>query len=121
MSVALASWTGSESVTSEPNSQQDRRHKPRSKLGLTARVRPSDPHKDDHFDDVLSSLNASQDGIYFATWREVYYEAMRLFVTYPYSTSAPSVACEYIGQIVRVDRLTDGRCGVAVQLVACRF
>lgn len=89
----------------------------RAKVGLALRARPSDPEKDDHFEEVRMTLNASRDGIYFATWSESYYHGMRLFVTFPYSSSVALADGEYVGQVMRVDRLGDGRLGVAVQLL----
>ncbi len=96
----------------------ERRQWRRSKLGLPLRARPSDPEKDDHFEDVRLTLNASRNGFYFATWSQSYYQGMRLFVTFPYSSSVGLADSEYIGQVVRVGRLSDGRLGVAVQLLA---
>jgi len=103
-------------VVVSPDSE--RRQCRRSKLGLPLRARPSDPEKDDHFEDVRLTLNASRKGFYFATWSQSYYQGMRLFVTFPYSSSVGLADSEYIGQVVRVGRLSDGRLGVAVQLLA---
>ncbi len=93
----------------------DRRRSRRAKVSHPVRVRPSDP-KNEHFEDVRCALNASRDGLYFATRRQSYHKEMRLFITFPYS-SAATINCEYIGQVVRVDDLGDGRLGVAVQLL----
>ncbi len=89
----------------------------RAKVGLPVRARPSDPTKDDHFEEVRPTLNASRDGLYFATWSQSYYQGMRLFVTFPYSSSEALMDGEYVGRVARVDRLSDGRLGVAVQLL----
>ncbi len=93
------------------------RRRSRSKLALPVRVRPSDPEKDEHFEEVLKTLNASRDGLYFETRCESYYERMRLFVTFPFSSSDLSISSEYIGHVVRMDRLGGGRLGVAVRLL----
>jgi len=41
---------------------------------------------------------------------------MRVFVTFPYSSPHDPMTCEYVAQVVRVDRLEDGKSGVAVHL-----
>jgi hypothetical protein len=49
-------------------------------------VRPSDP-KDGSFEELGTTKNVSQGGVYFVTQRKVYYEGMRLSVTVPYSAT----------------------------------
>ncbi len=99
------------------DSAHECRRSRRSKIGLSLRARPSDPERDEHFEEVRPTLNAARDGLYFASWRESYYEGMRVFVTFPYSSHPDAIGCEYLGHVVRVDRLADGRLGVAVQLL----
>jgi hypothetical protein len=41
---------------------------------------------------------------------------MRLFVTFPFSAPNDPMNSEYVAQVVRVDKLPNGRFGVAVQL-----
>ena len=94
----------------------DRRGKRRAKVAQPVRVRPSEPGEK-QFDEVQVTLNVCRNGIYFATERDSYYKHMRLFVTFPYSNGPGAINWEYIGQVVRVDRLPDGRRGIAVQLV----
>ncbi len=58
-------------------------------------------------------MNLTRNGLYFTTWLEHYHQGMRVLVTFPYC----SVACvrrEYLGRVVRVERLPDGHLGVAV-------
>ena len=86
------------------------------KLSKTVLLRPSDP-KDEHFEDQPISLNASKDGIYFLTRRSGYYTGMRLFVTFPYTTSHDPMNCEYVGEVVRVEAQPNGKFGVAVNLL----
>ena len=54
----------------------------RAKLARTLRVRPSEP-RDEHFEDLPLTVNASREGVYFTTRRETYYPGMRVFVTFP--------------------------------------
>jgi hypothetical protein len=79
------------------------------------RVRPSDP-RDQHFDEVVTSVNVSREGIYFLTRRASYYTGMRLFVTFPYSSPHDPMNCEYVGQVVRTEKLPNNKFGVAVHL-----
>jgi hypothetical protein len=79
------------------------------------RVRPSEP-RDDHFEDLPISVDASKEGIYFITRLHSYYPGMRVFVTFPFSSSHDPLNCEYVAQVVRVEKLANGKAGVAVAL-----
>jgi hypothetical protein len=94
----------------------ERRRMGRTKIAQAVRVRPSLPLRED-FDDVARTLNASRSGIYFKAWRDAYYNEMRLFVTYPYSTLPGAINQEFVGRVVRIDQLADGRRGIAVELL----
>jgi hypothetical protein len=94
----------------------DKRRSRRAKIARTLRVRPSEP-KDDHFEDLPTSVNASKQGIYFQTRRDAYYAGMRVFVTFPYNSAHDPMNCEYVAQVVRVEKLPNGRFGVAVDLL----
>lgn len=92
----------------------DRRSR-RAKMVRPLRVRPSEP-RDEHFEDLPSSLNVSKEGIYFLTRRDGYYPGMRVFVTFPFSSPHDPLNCEYVAQVLRVDKLPNGKFGVAVHL-----
>jgi hypothetical protein len=94
----------------------EKRRSRRAKITRTLRVRPSEP-KDEHFEDLPVSINASREGILFRTRQATYYPGMRVFVTFPYSTPHDPMNCEYVAQVVRVDKLPNGRFGVAVSLL----
>jgi hypothetical protein len=79
------------------------------------RVRPSDP-RDEHFEDLPVSVDASKDGIYFTTKLASYYPGMRLFVTFPFTSAHDPMNCEYVAEVRRVDKLPRERFGVAVNL-----
>src|ERR1035438_5808395 len=83
-----------------PNKRSNRR----AKIAKPLRVRPSEP-RDDHFEDLPVSVNASKDGIYFVTRRENYYKGMRVFVTFPFSSAHDPMNCEYVAEVVRVETL----------------
>lgn len=87
----------------------------RAKIASPVRVRPSEP-RDDHFEDLPVSVNASKSGIYFTSRLHSYYPGMRVFVTFPYSSPHDPLNCEYVAQVVRVEKLENGKTGVAVHL-----
>ena len=78
------------------------------------RVRPSEP-RDDHFEDLPNSVNASKHGIYFVSRLSNYYKGMRVFITFPYSPNDP-MSSEYLADVVRIDSLPNGKFGIAVDL-----
>jgi hypothetical protein len=92
-----------------------KRRSRRAKISKPLRVRPSEP-RDDHFEDLPVSINASKEGIYFHTRRPNYYKGMRVFVTFPFTSAHDPMNCEYIAEVVRVENLPNGRYGVALHL-----
>jgi PilZ domain len=102
------------SETSEAQYPDKRRHR-RAKIAKPLKVRPSDP-RDEHFEDLPISINASKEGIYFHTRRSNYYKGMRLFITFPFASPHDPMNCEYVAEVVRVETLANGRFGVAVHL-----
>jgi len=93
----------------------DNRRSRRAKIARPVRVRPSEP-RDDHFEDIPVSVNASRDGLYFVTRLHSYYPGMRVFITFPYSSPHDPMNCEYVGQVLRVEKLENGKTGVAIHL-----
>ena len=87
----------------------------RAKIARPVRIRPSEP-KDEHFEDLPVSVNASKEGIYFTSRQESYYKGMRVFVTFPFSSPHDPMNCEYVAEVVRVEELPLGKFGVAVSL-----
>jgi hypothetical protein len=98
-----------------PKVYADKRVSRRAKIARPVRVRPSDP-RDDHFEDLPVSVNASKEGIYFTSRRKEYYKGMRVFVTFPFSSAHDPMNCEYVAEVVRVEELPSGKFGVAVHL-----
>jgi len=84
-------------------------------MSRPVRVRPSEP-RDEHFEDLIVSVNASKEGIYFHSRRKGYYKGMRVFVTFPYTSGHDPMNCEYVAEVVRVEDLPNGKSGVAVEL-----
>jgi PilZ domain len=94
----------------------DKRRSRRAKIAKPLRVRPSEP-RDEHFEDMPVSVNASKEGIYFLTRRENYYKGMRVFVTFPFSSVHDPMNCEYVAEVVRVEKIGNGKIGVALHLL----
>ena len=94
--------------------QRERRRTRRVRMKQTLRVRPADP-KDGRFEEVGTTKDISQDGVYFVTQRENYYEAMPLFVMVPYDSSTRQLNYEYLGQVARIDDVGNGQKGIAVR------
>ena len=94
----------------------NRRRSRRAKIARPMRVRPSEP-RDEHFEDLPVSVNASKEGIYFMTRQKTYYKGMRVFVTFPFSSPHDPMNCEYVAEVVRVENLPNGKFGVAVNLL----
>ena len=102
------------SSTPEKVYAEQRRNR-RAKISKPMRVRPSEP-RDDHFEDLPVSVNASREGVFFQTRRSDYYKGMRVFVTFPFGSAQDPMNCEYIGQVVRIESLPNGKVGIAVHL-----
>ena len=88
----------------------------RAKVAKPLRVRPSEP-RDEHFEDIPISVNASQEGIYFTTRRTGYYKGMRVFVTFPFTSAHDPMRSEYLAEVKRVEDLPHTRFGIAVHLL----
>ncbi len=99
-----------------PEQFPNKRRSRRAKIAKPLRVRPSEP-RDEHFEDMPVSVNASKEGIYFHTRRENYYKGMRVFVTFPFTSTHDPLNCEYVAEVVRVENLPNGRFGVALHLI----
>lgn len=94
----------------------ERRRQKRAAVKLAARVRPADLCTGE-FHEVLITVNASRQNLYFTTTSERYRLGMRLLVTFPYDFAHDTVvASEDAGEVTRTERLPDGRIGVAVHL-----
>jgi hypothetical protein len=97
-------------------SSQERRRKTRTKIPRMIRVRPSQPTPDE-FDEILPTINASRNSVYFVPQNGIFQPNMNVFVTYPYSVRAGSINQEFLGTVTRVDKLPRNKQGVAVHLI----
>jgi PilZ domain len=99
----------------DDTSQIEHRRSRRAGMKQPLRVRPLD-RKDGPFEELGTTKNISQGGVYFVTQREVYREGMRLSVMMPYSANGTQ-NYEYHGKVTRVDELGKGQKGVAIRFV----
>jgi hypothetical protein len=97
-------------------SSQERRKKTRSKVPRMIRVRPSEPTPEE-FDEILPTVNASRNSVYFVPQNGIFDINMRVLVTYPYSSAPGTLNQEFLGAVTRVDKLPGNKQGVAVQLL----
>ena len=97
--------------------QTERRRTRRVRMKQGLRVRPTSP-QDGDFEEIGTTSNVSQDGVYFVTTRDNYREGMRLYVTVPYHSPFSPQNYEYLGQVARVDHLADAERGVAVKFLS---
>lgn len=95
---------------------QERRRKPRFKIPQMIRVRPSGPTPED-FDEVLPTINASKNSVYFCPQNGIFEPDMRVFITYPYAVGPGAINQEFLGRVVRVDELPGNKKGIAVELL----
>lgn len=116
MNASAPRDTGSRTAVGTATPRERRRYR-RCKVAQSVRVRPSE-FVDDEFEEVLTTENVSRDGIFFFTQRQSYEPGMGLFVTCPYSTSPGALNMDYIARVVRVEKLPDGRCGIAVHIIS---
>jgi hypothetical protein len=98
-----------------PAGSIENRTNPRAKLGRKLRVRPSDGNEDD-FEEIATSVNLSKRGIYFHSELQSYRVALRLFVTYPFTSLTDPMKTEWVAEVVRVDELPGNKRGIAIHL-----
>jgi hypothetical protein len=95
-----------------PKDRSERRREPRIQVDRLVYVQPADS-EGGHFEEVRSMRDLSRSGFYFVTERVSYRPGLHLHVV-------PAFGClnlEYLGEVVRVEKLPFGEFGVAVRLV----
>jgi hypothetical protein len=100
----------------EPKMQtavKESRQTPREHLSEPVCVRPCDPS---YLQEVCSTVNVSRSGLYFTTSTNHYFVGMNLIVVLNFGPD-DSRHREQIGDIVRVDKLEEGKWGVAVRIL----
>ena len=89
---------------------KDRRITLRVDQSQTVRIRPAESQ---YAEEIRTTLNVSWDGLYFATSVGHYSCGMIVYVTRNFRSNTPANR-EEKGTVVRVDKLKQGRWGVAV-------
>jgi hypothetical protein len=107
---SLVSTSGEPLTMKEP--PEDRRVSSRINQSSTIRIRPADSK---FAGEVRTTLNVSWDGFYFATSMGHYTSGMIVYVTRDFLSDGLTNR-EEEGAVVRVDKLKEGRWGVAVHL-----
>jgi PilZ domain len=92
---------------------KERRQAQRENLSEPVLICPCDP---EYPEEVCTTLNVSRNGLYFATTTEHYFPGMNVIVTLNFHSGDP-MPLEYIGDVVRLERLEDGKWGVAIRIL----
>ncbi len=102
--------------TFENDRRNERRTLERSKISLPVHIRSIDPLEHAILE-AATTLDVNRQGLCFSTSRDHYHVGMSLCLTFPYS-SPVMVRKEFVGNVVRVDSLPNGRRSVAVQFLS---
>ena len=94
---------------------KDGRRRERLKLSLPLEVRPFDARFAEIVD-IGEVVDFTRDGLYFATCMPHYFVGLRLIVTFPFGDKV-AARRKFLGSIVRMDDLGNGKSGVAVRFV----
>ncbi len=90
----------------------ERRGERRVKVDRLVYVRPADADSG-YFEEVRSMRDLSRSGFYFTTERNFYRPGTQVNVVPAFGT----LNLEYLGEVVRVEKLAEGEFGVAVRLL----
>jgi len=96
------------------NAITERRRAQRENIAEPLLICPCDP---EYPEEVCTTLNVSRSGVYFATTTGHYFPGMNVIVTLNYNSSDDTAQLEYIGDVVRLERLEDHKWGVAVRIL----
>jgi hypothetical protein len=91
----------------------ERRQAQREVLSEPVLICPCDPECPE---EVCTTLNVSRNGFYFATSTGHYFPGMNVIVT-PNFRPDDSIQREYMGDVVRLERLEEGKWGVAIRIL----
>jgi hypothetical protein len=95
-----------------PIETTERRRQPRTNLSQVVRVRRFDPSWPPEY---CTTLNVSQDGLYFVTSEGHYVPGINLYVTSDFRPNS-SINYAMAGVVVRVDKLEGVKWGVAIHI-----
>ena len=100
-------------MNTENISRQDRQIAPQIQLLQTVRVRPFDTR---YSAAVCNTADISDNGLYFETSLGHYYEGMNVCLARDFKP-AGATHHEETAKIVRTERLSDGKWGVAIRIL----
>jgi hypothetical protein len=95
------------------NAITERRRARRENVSESVLICPCDP---EYTEEVCTTLNVSRTGLYFATSVDHYFPGMNVIVTLNFHSDSP-MQQEYIGDVVRLERLEDCKWGVAIRIL----
>ena len=98
-------------MSTEP---QEQRQYPRIDLSQAVRIRPFDPSLPPEY---CTTLNASQDGLYFFTQASHYELGMSVYVTTDFQPDSP-LKSTFVGVVVRIDKLESDKRGIAIHVLS---
>lgn len=98
-------------MSTEP---QERRRYARIDLSQAVRIRPFDPGLPPEY---CTTLNASQDGLYFPTQAAHYELGMSVYVTTDFQPDSP-LNSTFVGVVVRIDKLESDQLGIAIHVLS---
>lgn len=96
-----------------PTAVKECRLTPREILSEPVLVRPCDPR---YPEEICTTANVSRSGLYFVTTTKHYFVGMNVVVTLNFGADDP-IHREQIGDIVRVEELTQEKWGVAIRIL----
>ena len=91
----------------------ERRQAQREDRSEPVLICPCDPECPE---EVCRTLNVSRNGLYFTTRTGHYFPGMNVIVTPNFRPDDP-MQQEYMGDVVRLERLEDGKWGVAIRIL----
>jgi hypothetical protein len=83
-------------------------------LSQVVRIRPFDPNLPPEY---CTTLNASQDGLYFPTQERHYALGMSVYVATDFQPDSP-LNSTFVGVVVRIDKLESDRLGIAIHVLS---
>jgi hypothetical protein len=100
-------------TATDQTSFKERRASRRTKLARKALIRTSQPP---YNEEVQPTSNFSRSSVYFVTPSKQYHVGMRVSVIPGYVPNDPCNSTSF-GEVVRIDKLADGKLGIAVRIL----
>ena len=93
---------------------RERRLYPRMDLSQAVRIRPFDSNLPPEY---CTTLNVSEDGLYFPTQAGHYALGMSVYVTTDFQPDSP-LNSTFVGVVVRIDKLESDKRGIAIHVLS---